>query len=194
MDNHRKGYTADQVVRYSNLARQVLVLTHDTYFARALWSKYADKKTLLTQLCVKRDGTTDSTIGNWDIESETKSDYYQSYFTLADFLEGKTEVDTRSVARCIRPLLEGNLRIRFPADFKSNEWLGNFIDKVRQGETESLRRMKNQLSELEDINDYSKKFHHDKNPYADSEHLDHTELLTYVKRTLNVLQGVHNVG
>jgi len=50
--------------------------------------------------------------------------------------------------------------------------------------------MKNQLTELEDINDYSKKFHHDKNPYADSEHLDHTELLAYVKRTLNVLQGV----
>ncbi|PLR78278.1 hypothetical protein CU633_06080 [Bacillus sp. V3-13] len=194
MDNHRKGYTADQVVRYSNHARQVLVLTHDTYFARALWSKYADKKTLLTQLCIKRDGATDSTIGNWDIETETKSDYYQSYFTLADFLEGKTEVDPRSVARCIRPLLEGNLRIRFPADFKSNEWLGNFIDKVRQGETESLKRMKNQLTELEDINDYSKKFHHDKNPYADSEHLDYTELLAYVKRTLNVLQGVHNVG
>ncbi|MCG7314479.1 AAA family ATPase [Priestia flexa] len=194
MDNHRKGYTADQVIRYSNQARQVLVLTHDTYFARALWSKYADKKTLLTQLCIKRDGATDSTIGNWDIESETKSDYYQSYFTLADFLEGKTEVDPRSVARCIRPLLEGNLRIRFPAVFKSNEWLGNFIDKVRQGETESLRRMKNQLTELEDINDYSKKFHHDKNPFADTEHLDHSELLAYVKRTLNVLQGVHNVG
>ena len=54
--------------------------------------------------------------------------------------------------------------------------------------------MKSQLSELEDINDYSKKFHHDKNPLADTEPIVESELLTYVKRTLNVLQGVHNVS
>ncbi|MFD1337013.1 AAA family ATPase [Oceanobacillus iheyensis] len=194
MDNHRKGYTADQVIRYSNQARQVIVLTHDIYFARALWSKFADKKTLMTQLCIKRDGVTDSKIENWDIESETKSDYYQSYFTLADFLEGKSDLNLRAIAMSIRPLLEGNLRIRFPIEFKSNEWLGDFIDKVRKQASDSLGRMKSQLTELEDINDYSKKFHHDKNPLADTEPIVESELLTYVKRTLNVLQGVHNVN
>ncbi|RFA32201.1 hypothetical protein CAI16_18820 [Virgibacillus dokdonensis] len=194
MDNHRKGYTADQVIRYSNQARQVIVLTHDIYFARALWSKFADKKTLMTQLCIKRDGATDSKIENWDIESETKSDYYQSYFTLADFLEGRSDLNLRAIAMSIRPLLEGNLRIRFPIEFKSNEWLGDFIDKVRKQASDSLGRMKSQLTELEDINDYSKKFHHDKNPLADTEPIVESELLTYVKRTLNVLQGVHNVN
>ena len=101
---------------------------------------------------------------------------------------------SRAIAMSIRPLLEGNLRIRFPIEFKSNEWLGDFIDKVRKGASESLGRMKSQLSELEDINDYCKKFHHDKNPLADIEPIVESELLTYVKRTLNVLQGVHNVS
>lgn len=191
LDNHRKNYTADQILKFNTLAKQVLVLTHDSYFARILWQKFADKSTLLTQLCIRRDGMTDSKIDVWNIEEETKNDYYQGYFALADFLEGQSKLDLRAVARSIRPLIEGNLRIRFPKDFKNDEWLGNFIDKVRNGLSSNVIQMQPQLSELEEINDFSKKFHHDKNPFADTESLNETELLIYVKRTLNVLSGVH---
>lgn len=91
LDNHRKSYTADQVMKFSTIAKQVIVLTHDTYFARALWGKFSDKKTLLTQLCIKREGLHDSIIDTWDIDAETRSDYYQLFSTLADFLEGKPQ-------------------------------------------------------------------------------------------------------
>ncbi|SFS59636.1 AAA family ATPase [Paenibacillus sp. 453mf] len=194
LDNHRKNYTADQILRFSNLAKQVLVLTHDSYFARILWQKFADKSSLLTQLCIRRDGITDSKIDIWNIEEETKNDYYQGYFVLADFLEGNSKLDLRAVARCIRPLIEGNLRIRFPKDFKNDEWLGNFIDKVRNGASPAVIQMQPQLSELEEINDFSKKYHHDKNPFADSETLNETELQSYVERTLNVIRGVHTIS
>jgi wobble nucleotide-excising tRNase len=192
LDSHRKSHTADQVMKFSQLAKQVIVLTHDTFFARALWSKFSDKKTLLTQLCIRREGVQDSTIDAWDIEEATKSDYYQSFFTLADFLEGKANMNYRAVAMCIRPLLEGNLRIRFPHDFKSTEWLGGFIEKVRTATEEPLVQMQYQLSELEEINDYSKRFHHDQTPFADSEPINEAELLTYVDRTLQAIRGLHN--
>lgn len=194
LDNHRKRYTADQVLGFTNSAKQIIVLTHDIHFSKMLWEKYTDKKTLLTQLCIKRDGQTDSIIDIWDIEEETRSDYYQSYFMLAEFLEDKTGLNLRSVAMCIRPLIEGNLRIRFPNEFKSNEWLGDFIKKVREASTEPLLQMQSHLSELEGINDYSKRFHHDRDPFSHTESVNEIELMAYVKRTLNVIQGVHNVA
>src|SRR5690606_37983546 len=89
LDRHRKRYTADQVLNFANKEKQVIVLTHDIYFARMLWEKYTEKKTLLSQLCIKRDGLSDSIIDTWDVEEETRSDYYQGYFLLADFLRGK---------------------------------------------------------------------------------------------------------
>lgn len=194
LDRHRKRYTADQVLNFANKAKQVIVLTHDIYFARMLWEKYTEKKTSLSQLCIKRDGLSDSIIDTWDVEEETRSDYYQGYFLLADFLQGKPNINLRSVAMSIRPLIEGNLRIRFPGDFNSNEWLGDFIKKVRNASTEPLLQMKPHLVDLEEINDYSKKFHHDRDPYSHPEPINEIELEAYVKRTLNLIQGVHNVS
>lgn len=193
LDRHRKRYTSDQVLSYSNKAKQVIVLTHDIYFARMLWEKYTEKK-LLSQLCIKRDGLSDSMIDTWDVEEETRSDYYQGYFLLADFLRGKTDLNFRSVAMSIRPLIEGNLRIRFPEDFSSNEWLGDFIKKVRTATLEPLLQMKPHLTDLEEINDFSKRFHHDRDPYSHTEPINEIELESYVKRTLKLIQGVHNVS
>lgn len=193
LDNHRKRYTAEQVLVYTNRARQVIVLTHDIFFARIVWEKYTDKKTSLSLLCIKREGISDSTIDNWDVEEETRSDYYQGYFILAEFLEGKSN-NLRSVAMCIRPLLEGNLRIRFPKDFKSNEWLGDFIGKVREATSDPLSQMRAHLLDLESINDFSKRFHHDRDPFAQTEPINEIELESYVKRTLDIIRGVHNVN
>ncbi|MCH1640867.1 AAA family ATPase [Paenibacillus timonensis] len=192
LDNHRKRYTADQVITYTNKARQVIVLTHDIFFARMLWEKYTEKRTALSQLCIKREGVSDSTIDIWDVEEETRSDYYQGYFTLAEYLEG-TSSNLRAVAMSIRPLIEGNLRIRFPKDFKSNEWLGDFIKKVRDSTSIPLVEMKSHLTELESINDFSKRFHHDRDPFSHTEPINETELESFVRRTLDIIRGVHNV-
>jgi len=46
------------------------------------------------------------------------------------------------------------------------------------------------LAELEGINDYSKKYHHDTNPgKADAEPINDGELQTYVQRTLTIVGG-----
>jgi hypothetical protein len=95
------------------------------------------------------------------------------------------------VARSIRPFIEGMLRAHFPGHFQSYEWLGDFIDKIRNAsDTDGLSHAKADLAEVEAINDYSKRYHHEHNQNADSEPLSEDELHGYVKRTLRLVGGV----
>jgi len=43
------------------------------------------------------------------------------------------------------------------------------------------------LAELEDVNEFSKKYHHRDNPGADTEPITDRELQAYVKRTLDIV-------
>ena len=89
------------------------------------------------------------------------------------------------VARAIRPFIEGMLRSHFPGSFHTNEWLGQFIEKIRNADVSSgLQHATDELLEIEAINEYSKKYHHDQNPNADQEPISPDELHGYVKRTL----------
>ena len=128
-------------------------------------------------------------IGEWDIEAEVQSSYMKDYSTLLGYYRERKE-DPRAVARAIRPFLEFMLRSRFPGHFQPNEWLGDFIAKIRAAdETSGLQHAKADLAELEAINGYSKRYHHEQNPNADTEPINEDELHGYVKRTLRLVGG-----
>jgi len=122
----------------------------------------------------------------------TRDAYLCNYFCLDEYLTAGACTDLRSVARCIRPLLEGNLRLRFPKSFTRDEWLGDFITKIRNsGPADSLSPLRPKLSDLEDINNYSKKYHHDQNQTgADTEPVNDTSLQAYARRALQFVSGV----
>lgn len=191
LDIHRRNSTIQNILRLIQRARQVIVQTHDPIFARYLWNE-ADKS-LTKCLCLKQEGR-GRVIREWDIETETAGEYYENYFILDGFLkEGRGKKIT--VARCIRPLLEGNLRLGFPGLFRENEWLGDFIEDIRTAGADSpLSIIKPHLGELEEINSYSKQFHHSKNPNADSVPINETELKSYVRRTLKFVGFVFSAG
>jgi wobble nucleotide-excising tRNase len=192
LDIHRRNSTIQNIIRVSQKAKQIIVQTHDPIFARYLWGEI--DKSSLKCLCVKWKGN-GSVIKEWDIEKETAGEYFQNYFALEKFLEDGSG-DLRAVARCIRPLLEGNLRLRFPGSFKESEWLGNFIPKIRNADNnDPLCVIKHLLDELEEINRYSKQYHHSpQNPNADNMPINEIELKTYVKRTLKFIGRTFNVG
>jgi hypothetical protein len=128
-------------------------------------------------------------IGEWDIEAETQSTYLKNYAALLDFYRDRKGT-TLDVARSIRPFIEGMLRTHFPGHFQPKEWLGDFIAKIRAASNmDGLSHAKDDLVELEAINGYSQKYHHDQNPNADSEPLSEEELHGYVKRTLRLVGG-----
>ncbi len=184
LDIHRRNTTVQNIIRKSQNSKQVILLTHDPVFARQIWQE--SDKALVKCLCIKREGK-GSVIKEWDIEKETAGEYFQNYSILEKFLENGSG-DLRHVACCIRPLIEGNLRIRFPGVFKENEWLGDFISKIRSADgNNQLVMIKQYLEEVEDINNYSKQYHHSQNPNADNATINSTELKAYVERTLNLL-------
>ena len=93
--------------------------------------------------------------------------------------------------RFSRPVLEEYFRFKFPGVFADKEWLGDFIARIRNAKTgESLHAAQKILDELQEINDYSKKYHHSSNPGgADTEPINDGELQVFVGRTLDVVGG-----
>ena len=163
-------------------AAQVIVLSHDPEFLKLLWEG-CDTATVKT-LQLARAGQ-NTVLREWDIEAETLPAYFHDQAKLKEFVESG-QGDKKGVVRCIRPVLEGYMRLRAFPDFKKSEWLGDLIRNVREAASGApLAAFQSALPELEDINDFSKKHHHQDNPIgADSEPLDDGELLNYVKRTL----------
>lgn len=126
-DRSRRTYTQQLIGRVASQAKQVLVTSHDPHFLKLIWDNVAtvDVKTLQLARVGKN-----CTITEWDIEEETKSSYIREIAQLREFLADGTTGDFRDIARKIRPILEGHLRLRFTHQFQDDEWLGDFIRKM----------------------------------------------------------------
>ena len=192
LDNHRRTCTQQELTRLTRLVNQVIVLSHDPYFLQLIWEN--SLKSNLKTLCIARRSQ-GSKISEWDIEQATQGEYFQNYSTLAGYLDGNPNMNLYHVVRCIRPLLEGNLRVRFPGQFGRKDTLGDMVNTIRESNEQSpLNCLKlSQPNELFNINEYSKHYHHDQNPNADNYPINDGELKGYVKRTLYIIIGVVRV-
>jgi wobble nucleotide-excising tRNase len=184
LDANRRSRTCQDIASLMPRTAQLIVMSHDAYFLREVWELTAAEDT--KTLCIAREGRHDSRIAEWNIETETSGEYYQNYYRLEEYLEGRFTGDLRDVARCIRPLLEANLRLRFPGVFPKTGWLGTFLEMIRDAPpTSPLRSLQPCLSELSEINNYSKDFHHDRNPTGASTHpITDGELKPFVDQTI----------
>ena len=190
LDSKRETRTCQNIIRLASQAKQVIVLSHEESFLREMWDLVAGAQ--VKTLKVIRQGSDESGVAEWNIESETSGDYYRNYYVLEDYLNGGFAGDLRDVARCIRPILEANLRLRFPGEFPRNKWLGDFLEIMRRATKPSaLVKMQPFLNELADINNFSKRFHHDQNPGGANVHpITDGELKPFVESTISVISGV----
>jgi wobble nucleotide-excising tRNase len=187
-DIERKNSTISQLYSIGQRANQLIVLTHNLLFAKEFWDKVKNSCQVL-KLCELRKS---SQIIDYDIENETLNGIFKDYSVLDSFLTNgvETDLEKRNVARCIRPILEGYFRIKFYGEFLPNQWLGDFleiIDKCVEGQP--LYQLKDYSSDLHEINDFSKKFHHT-NPNSDNEPIYDGELKTYVERTFQIISKI----
>jgi len=159
LDIHRISATAQRITSLAEkMNAQVIVLTHNLLFAQKLW-QISNIEILPLELA-NENGS--SLLKKWDIEKQMLSEYLRDFHIVDSFAE-KDEGDLLNVACALRRLLEGNLRLRFPKHFTSKEWLGQFIDKVRNSESsDSLFQLKTNgdFDLLCELNDFSKEFHH----------------------------------
>ncbi|MDP3296702.1 MAG: AAA family ATPase [Thermodesulfovibrionia bacterium] len=183
LDIHRRKATVQEIIRKSNQAKQVIILTHDPVFARAIYDNDGFGKALIKCICLKIIGN-DSNIQQWDIENETASDFYKSYSKIEEYIE-KGSGTPLDVARCIRPVLEGHLRRCFPTSFKSNGNLGSYIKMIREADNaKPIKSLQKYLDELTNINDYATEYQHDR---YDGSPVNELTLKSYLNRTLNFL-------
>lgn len=184
-DRSRRERTAELLKKYGKDCAQLFLLSHDPLFLNLVWSKLPSKERRTLQLSRAPDNTT--TIEEWDVEKETQDGYFKDHAALSSYLLNGAK-DLIDIARKIRPVLEGYLRYRFPHRFPDDEWLGDMIRRVR--DSAGAHPMHTALEELESINDFSKKYHHDTNPgQADSEPINDGELQAYVQSTLAIVGG-----
>ena len=191
LDVGRKAATRQEIALLLADATQVIVMSHDALFLRDVWA--AAEPSQRAALKVAREGR-DSTIIAFEIERETQAQYYEDYVRLTEYVAGGGSASARDVARAIRPLLEGNLRLRFPGKVGSRR-LGDFLQEVADADaTNPLAVLAPLLAEIRQVNDYAKMFHHDENPAADSQPVSEVELRAYSVRALRVVSRVLAVG
>ena len=181
-DSARKTATKQEILRLSEMASQVIIMSHDINFLASFWLDSKVKSPSLIE--VKKIGAFISELREWDITRDYDSEYIKNYKILHSYLSGGA-VSERDVASSIRVVLEEYFRQKFPLDFLKKEWLGDFLRKVREcSKGDNLFEMKRFLDELSLICEYASPFHHAHQP-----EIVEDELISYVRRTINIMQA-----
>lgn len=184
-DSARKGRTIERIKDVASAFGQTIVLSHDLNFARDVERIQVDD--VRTFVLHHKDGN--SVLKQHDLPALATKPHIKDYKTLVDFVTDPSNDDERcrSVVRAMRPALEGYYRVKYPSQFKSNDWLGDMIGKIREASLDSpLAASKSNVESLGQVNDYSKKHHHSD---TDGEPIDHNELLNYAKQALCIIHG-----
>lgn len=159
LDAFRTSFTQQTVVRLAADAAQVVVLSHDPFFLKGIADHYQGRPKTLR---LTRTGDT-YTLRPWDVEQYCLAEAHKDYFVLRGFLEeGLPEgTDLITVARSIRPYIEGALRHLYPGRFSDGENLGSLVAAIRDAEApDDLAALQDRLKDLEDLNAFSRRVHH----------------------------------
>lgn len=187
-DHARKLLTISYLSRLTRRIDQLFVFSHDIVFARECVEKFGPGS---VQLKLVQRGTTSDIIGT-DLARETLTGVFKDLTIIEEYLKNgaETEAKKRDVIRCIRPVLEGFLRLKFFREVRPNEWLGDIIKAIRQADSrDPLGRIKPHLDELEDLNDYSKSAHH-ANPAYQDENISDGELRAMLDKLIQLLAHI----
>jgi hypothetical protein len=158
------------------------VLSHDPNFLKLLWDRVlpADRKTL--QLA--RVGEENTAIAEWDIEKAVQARFRADIDSLQRYFSS-TEGAPREIIQKIRPVLEGYCCNLYPTQFPEGDTLGVIVGKIREaGPSHPLAPISD---DLEELNHYSRRYHHGENPNAATEPINDAELNGYVRQTLKLV-------
>ena len=182
LDDHRSLATVQAIRDLAKRAGQVIVLSHNKRFLCDVWSGANTEECLALEIALAGGGK--STIHTWGISQESTTGHDQRHFLLREYAIDQSS-NEKEVALAIRPHLEGFLRVVCPGSFPPEKLLGSFIADCRNkaGSPDEVLN-KDAIQELDELRDYGNRFHHDTNPAWQTENVNTTELLGFVKRTL----------
>ena len=190
MDAFRLEQTATQIRRLAGNVKQVVVLSHSSEFLARVHDGYRDADLACRLLQIERGARGGSRIVPWDIVEARRSTFEKHFEKLRSFeLDG--EGDPLDVILHVRQTLEFDLRRRHGSALADASWLGDMIGLIRGAAEDSpLRELWPSLEDLQDVNDYVKRYYHGPAPQAIKDHprIDDGALRAYVQL---VLEFVH---
>ena len=190
LDVNRKQHTKVVLKNLYAGAAQLVVLAHDPYFLRDLRDVLlkADSATPISLFQLVLAASDYTSFGIIDIDKECESPYFQHHRLLNDFCAG-VSCNNREVAKAVRPVLEGYLHRRFPGLVPKSLMFGEVVIRIRVATLPSpLVYAQNLVVELNEINEYAVRFHHDTNPGgAEIVAVVASELKTFATRALHVV-------
>lgn len=185
-DRFRKECTVQKIKRCGDICTQVIVLSHDRNFLKRIWDRLQMQSADRKYLEMSRIGERDTTIRAEDIEKVMQVRYREDLKTLADYClagEGKP----RDVVQKLRPVLETYCKSLGAGSLADSDTLGTIVGKIRAvGAGHQLFPL---CDGLEELNEYTKRYHHGENPHAATEDISDAELQGYVRRTLAMTGG-----
>src|SRR5262249_7112866 len=127
-----------------------------------------------------------TSIVEWDIEAATQSAYKADRQVLTDYYHDGVG-EARDVVQKIRPVLETYARILGAGTVTDADTLGVIVNKIKSaGATHQLFPI---ADSLDDLNVYTRRYHHGENANAATEPIADGELHGYVRRTLDMTGG-----
>ncbi|MCG3132771.1 MAG: hypothetical protein FLDDKLPJ_03637 [Phycisphaerae bacterium] len=186
LDEHRCVATIQEASGLVRQVAQVIVLSHSKPFLTRIWQHEGEANA--TSITVSRDGA-GSTLEAWNVTDDSVTEYDKRHAKLREYAASNTG-NSREVAQCLRPLLEGYLRVACPEHFPPGSLLGPFCRIAEQKATAGAPIMAaTGLTELRDLNEYSSKYHHTTNLAYDTEHINDGELAGFVRRVLDFVRA-----
>ncbi len=183
LDLNRKQQTCTVLKKLHDNCKQMIVLAHDIYFLKDFLGVFdkqqSENITCLKLKAVENDYSDFDTI---NIEQACESTYFKRHRTLREYM--KTNIEpSLEIATSIRPMLEGYLHNRFPNLMGDKPSFGKMIRKIiRSKDSCPLSNARNIADELDEINLYTRQFHH-----GNQTEVVDSELRVFVKRALAVV-------
>lgn len=188
-DYSRKNITLHNLAKIASECEQFFLLSHDLLFAKDFTEKIGSETPL--NLIIDNDGST-SKFKIQNIEKETLTSLQLDILRVKSFLKNQSneENEKREIVRCIRPILEGAIKIKFFEFIPNNKWLGDIISLINNSKSnEVLYKLNKIKDELSELNDYSKRYHH-LNSSAQNEVINPIELKTYLEQLVKILYEI----
>ena len=185
-DAFRRAQTTEQILLMAKRCGQPLVLSHDQQFTWDIWARLPKSERVALQIAYSPSAG--SKIQELDVETLNRGRTTQEIDELKRYLDSR-QGNPIDIIKKMRGVCESRFRLAFTGFFGADDSLGEILRKIREGYQD--HEIYSSYDTLDQINEYTKAYHHGENFSMTVEKpIDSDELATYVEMTLELVCAI----